>query len=145
MKKLPIAAIQLCSGQDRDENLARARALMEEAVKCGARLIALPEDLPVLGHDRDKLGLAEDLKTGPTVGFLRSFAAQHGVAACQWKRPAAPRRVDPGQLGGECRCVLGPRPPSFRYRLSKGSATNFRTSLLRSGSLLDSQRQEVPS
>lgn len=80
MKKLPIATIQLCSGQDRDENLARARALMEEAVKCGARLIALPEDLPVLGDDRDKVAIAEDLKTGPTVGFLRSFAAQHGVA-----------------------------------------------------------------
>ena len=80
MDKLFVAAVQLCSKQNREEILARARELMEEAVRRGAKLIALPENLSFLGTERDKVAVAEDLETGPSVEFLRSFAVEHRVA-----------------------------------------------------------------
>lgn len=80
MEKISIAAVQLCSKQDRDKNLAMAHALMVEAVQAGARLIALPENFSFIGDESEKVNAAEDLDTGPSVHFLKSFAAKHKVA-----------------------------------------------------------------
>ena len=61
---LRVAAIQLCSRQDRELNLRRAVTLMDEAVTAGAQLVALPENLSFLGRDGDKPRYAEDPETG---------------------------------------------------------------------------------
>ena len=77
---LRIAAIQMCSRQDRDENLDRARALLDEAVRQGAQLVTLPENFSFLDREGDKLQIIEDLDTGPSVRMLQEFAAAQGVA-----------------------------------------------------------------
>ena len=76
---LRLAAIQMCSRQDRAENLERAQALLEEAARHGAQLIALPENFSFLDREGDKLQALEDLDAGPSVQMLRDFAASHGV------------------------------------------------------------------
>ena len=76
---LRLAALQMCSRQERAANLEQAQALLEEAVRQGARLIALPENFSFLDREGDKLHALEDLDTGPSVRLLRDFAATHGV------------------------------------------------------------------
>ena len=74
-----IAAVQMCSRQDRVENLARAQALLEDAAQQGAQLIALPENFSFMDREGNKLQVVEDLDDGPTVRMLRDFAAAHSV------------------------------------------------------------------
>ncbi len=76
---LRIAAIQMCSGQDRSANLAQVQSLMEEAVARGAQLIALPENFSFLAWEGAKLSVVEDLEHGLSIQLLRSFAAAHSV------------------------------------------------------------------
>jgi deaminated glutathione amidase len=55
-----IAALQMISGADVQNNLDRAAALIQEAASQGASLVALPEYFCFMGaHDRDKLAIAE--------------------------------------------------------------------------------------
>ncbi len=56
---LRIAAIQICSRQDRDENLAWARALMNEAVRQGAQLVTLPENFSFPDREGNKLQVSD--------------------------------------------------------------------------------------
>ncbi len=102
---LRLAAVQLCSGQDREQNLARARALMVQAVEKGAQLIALPEDLPYLGRDTDKIDFVEDTEAGPTVSMLREFAREHQVGVVGGTIPFA--GDEPGKVTNSC-LVFGP-------------------------------------
>jgi deaminated glutathione amidase len=80
MDRILVGAIQMCSKKDRDSNIDKARHLMEKAVKVGAQLLALPENFSFLGDESEKLGMAEDSKSGPSVEFLRDFSKKHGVA-----------------------------------------------------------------
>ncbi|MFQ5786802.1 MAG: carbon-nitrogen hydrolase family protein, partial [Thermodesulfobacteriota bacterium] len=54
--------------------------LMEHAVEGGTHLIALPENFSFLGPEGEKVKIAEDLDTGPSIKFLTEFASNHGVA-----------------------------------------------------------------
>ncbi len=100
MTVLRVAAIQLRSAQDREENLTRASALMEEAVGSGAQLIALPENFSFLARDSDKIPVAETLETGPSVELLRSFAVRHNVAIVGGSIPLETR--DPQKVSNTC-------------------------------------------
>lgn len=81
MKTIRIAAIQMCSTEDRKRNLSTARMLMEKAIGQGARLISLPENFSFIGlEEGDKIQAAEDLDTGPGVRLLRKFAEENEVA-----------------------------------------------------------------
>lgn len=73
------AAIQLTSTQNREGNLACADRLMTRAVERGAQLLALPENFSFLGREGDKVKYAEELDSGPSVRFLRAFAARYAV------------------------------------------------------------------
>jgi predicted amidohydrolase len=67
------AAVQLNSTPDLERNLARTRALIEEAASHGAQLIALPEHFAYLGPEDQKPPSAQPLD-GPLVSDFRELA-----------------------------------------------------------------------
>src|SRR5262245_31490946 len=72
------AVVQLTSGSDRDASVQRAEALIDEAAKRGAQLIALPENVSFMGSEQEKLKHAEPID-GPTFSRFGEKAAKHGV------------------------------------------------------------------
>ena len=100
-----VAAIQMCSTGNRDANLIRARALMEEAVEDGAELISLPENFPFIGREGEQVRVAEDLDDGPSVQCLREFAVQHRVAIVGGSIPL--KAADASKVTNTC-LVFGP-------------------------------------
>ncbi|MHB8067253.1 MAG: carbon-nitrogen hydrolase family protein [Desulfobaccales bacterium] len=68
-----VAAVQLNSTPDMDRNLARARALIQEAAGRGAQLIALPEHFAYLGPEDQTPPSAQPLD-GPLVKEFRELA-----------------------------------------------------------------------
>src|SRR4051812_48125549 len=80
MRNMPIkvAAVQMVSTPDVEENFTVARRLIAEAAGQGAQLVLLPEYWPVMGmQDTDKLGLAEALDGGPIQRFMSELAREH--------------------------------------------------------------------
>ncbi len=76
----PVAAIQMVSAPDVQENLDRAGALIAQAAANGARLAALPEYFCFMGRaDRDKLAVCEAPGDGPIQAFLSETARRHGI------------------------------------------------------------------
>jgi predicted amidohydrolase len=59
------AVIQLCSQDDVAANLSRAAALVGEAAKAGAELIALPENFAFMGEEAKKREIAERTDEAP--------------------------------------------------------------------------------
>lgn len=77
---LRVAALQMVSSTQPEQNLAQAAALIAEAARRGAQLVALPEYFPLLGRtDRDKLAIREQDGEGPIQHFLATQAAEAGV------------------------------------------------------------------
>ncbi len=75
-----VAAIQMVSTPSVAENIATAKRLIADAVHQGASLILLPEYWAAMGlHDNDKLGLAEQIDTGPIQAFMSQAALEHQV------------------------------------------------------------------
>ncbi len=74
-----VSAVQLCSTEDREKNLAVAGRLIERAVADGADLVALPENFSFLGDGAAKVAAAEDPETGPSIRFLREQAVRYGI------------------------------------------------------------------
>lgn len=75
-----VAAIQMVSAPDLDENLKQAAELIQTAAASGAKLIALPEYFCFMGRaDTDKLAIKEPNGAGPIQEFLARTARQHGV------------------------------------------------------------------
>jgi len=79
---LVTAALQMCSSDDVEANLAVVRQQVGEAAAAGARLVVLPECFAFLGRrDVDKMAIAESLDgpPGPIRGALGELATKHGV------------------------------------------------------------------
>ena len=75
-----VAAIQMSSGNDLDENLQTALRLLEEASASGCVLAVLPENFAFIGrHDGDKLGFAENDGAGPIQEFAARAAARYSM------------------------------------------------------------------
>jgi predicted amidohydrolase len=72
------AAIQMTSLADKEENLAKALGLVDEAVERGARFVGLPETVSYMGPERDKGKAAEPLD-GPTARRFAEKARQHQI------------------------------------------------------------------
>jgi nitrilase len=78
--KTIVAAVQMVSTPDVDENIATARRLIADAVARGATLVTLPEYWPIMGMtDTDKVAHAEQPGIGPIQDFLAGQAREHGI------------------------------------------------------------------
>lgn len=58
---MKVAALQLCSQENVEENLREAGAVVEEAASSGAELLVLPEGFAYLGGEEGKAAIAETL------------------------------------------------------------------------------------
>ncbi len=77
---IKVAAVQMVSTPDVQENFASARRLVAEAAQQGAQLVLLPEYWPVMGmREEDKIGLAEELDGGPIQRFMAELAREHRI------------------------------------------------------------------
>jgi predicted amidohydrolase len=77
-----VAAIQMVSTPDVEQNMAVARRLIADAAGQGAQLVLLPEYWPILGlHESDKVAHAEQVEAdgGPIQGFMSATAREHGI------------------------------------------------------------------
>jgi predicted amidohydrolase len=75
-----VAAVQMISSPDVQQNIASARRLVAEAAASGAQLVTLPEYWPIMGMtDVDKVAHAEQPGSGPIQDFMREAAREHGV------------------------------------------------------------------
>ena len=75
-----VAAIQMVSTPNLDDNLVTVRRLVAEAASKGATLVALPEYWPIMGMtDVDKVALAEDPGAGPIQACMAELAREHGI------------------------------------------------------------------
>lgn len=79
--ELRVGAVQMCSTDDLEANLARTRALVGEAAADGAKLVVLPECFSFLGRgEGDKLRIAEPYPSeGPIFSTVRELATKHGI------------------------------------------------------------------
>lgn len=74
------AAIQMASGPSVSSNLLEAEKQIAEAVKIGAKLVALPENFAMMGdRETDKVKIKEADGAGPIQKFLSSTAKKYGV------------------------------------------------------------------
>lgn len=74
-----VAVIQLSSQDDVAANLARARALVAEAARAGAELVALPENFAFMGEEDTKRNVAEPVPGGPIAEAITTAAKEAGV------------------------------------------------------------------
>ena len=77
---MKIAALQMVSTTNVDQNCASAARLIAQAARDGAELVSLPEYFCVMGRsDRDKLAVAETPGDGPIQSMLSDAAREHHV------------------------------------------------------------------
>ena len=78
MKK--IAAIQMSSSDNVDENLSQAEQLISKASSQGALLVVLPEMFAIMGKTpTDKVDVAEEYGNGKIQSFLSRCAKQYNI------------------------------------------------------------------
>jgi deaminated glutathione amidase len=76
--QLRVSVVQINTRHDKEANLTRAEALIDEAAAAGARLVALPEYVSYLGPKEDHAAVAEDIP-GPTTERFSDRARMHGI------------------------------------------------------------------
>ena len=77
---IKVAAIQMVSSTHREQNMATAERLLEQAAAQGAQWALLPEYWPIMGQkDTDKLALAEPFGKGVLQDFLAATAKRLGM------------------------------------------------------------------
>jgi len=80
MSKTTVAAVQMVSSTNVDDNLETARRLLAQAAHEGATLVTLPEYWPIMGmSDTDKVAHAEQPGRGFIQEFMAAQAREHGV------------------------------------------------------------------
>ncbi|MHC4268378.1 MAG: carbon-nitrogen hydrolase family protein [Planctomycetota bacterium] len=76
--KFVVAAIQLCSNEDKDRNLKLVDQFIENAIKDSASVVVLPEMFNCCGHTKVMVEKAEDIP-GRTIDFLSDKARTHRI------------------------------------------------------------------
>lgn len=94
---ISVAAIQMVSGPDVQDNLHQAAELIARAANAGAQLVSLPEYFCFMGtSDLQKLQIMEQPGAGPIQDFLSAQAAAHQIWLAGGTLPLAcpdPERV----------------------------------------------------
>lgn len=73
-----VAAVQMCSGVDKDANVAAMSEAIAEATTAGARFVATPEYCTYLGPDTGFEAIAEPVP-GATTDAIGELARRHGI------------------------------------------------------------------
>jgi len=73
-----IAAIQMCSGADKAQNVETASRLVRDAAKSGAKFIGLPENFAWMGPEPERAANAETLE-GTTLKSMSALAAELSI------------------------------------------------------------------
>jgi predicted amidohydrolase len=103
---MKIAAVQMVSTTQVEQNCATARRLIASAARDGAELVALPEYFCVMGRsDRDKLAIAEAPGDGPIQRMLADAAREHRIWLIGGTLPI---RCDDAQRVLNANCVFAP-------------------------------------
>src|SRR3990167_11223521 len=75
-----IAAIQMTSSTNVDENLMTAEKLISDASHNGAQLVVLPEMFAIMGKNAtDKVDVGEKYKDGKIQSFLSRCAKKYNI------------------------------------------------------------------
>jgi deaminated glutathione amidase len=77
--ELVVAAVQLNSQEDVEQNLDVCRAMVERAKRRGAELVLLPENFAFFGAETDKRGVAESLADGAISRAIRGMARDNAL------------------------------------------------------------------
>jgi deaminated glutathione amidase len=77
-RRFAAAAVQLCAGSDKAENLDKTEAFVAGAARQGAQLVVLPEVFSWRGARDGEHGAAEPIP-GPTTNRLAALARQLGI------------------------------------------------------------------
>jgi predicted amidohydrolase len=98
-----VAAIQMNSGPDLDENLELAGLLLAEAAADGCKLVALPENFALMPErSKDKARYAEQPGEGPIQAFLADAARNHGLWVVGGSMPLVSPDIDNERVYGGC-------------------------------------------
>jgi predicted amidohydrolase len=74
---IKVAAVQMISTPQVEENFSTARRLITQAAQQGAQLVLLPEYWPIMGmHESDKIAHAERFDAGPIQKFMSDIARE---------------------------------------------------------------------
>ncbi len=73
------AAVQMTSGNNKRENIKKAENLLKRGVDLGAKILSLPENFSFIGSEGEVTAESEDVESGESAEFLRSFASKYGV------------------------------------------------------------------
>lgn len=75
-----VSAIQMVSSEKVEDNLGVAAEFIQRAAAEGSRLIVLPENFAIIGHnDHDKVRIREKFGHGKIQDFLAEQAAKYGI------------------------------------------------------------------
>ena len=98
-----VAAIQMNSGPDVEDNLELAERLIAEAAADDCRLVALPENFALMAErGRDKARHAEQPGEGPIQAFLAAAAAQHRTWIVAGSMPLVSPAIGEERVYGAC-------------------------------------------
>jgi nitrilase len=90
-----VAAIQMVSTPEVEENFAAARRLVGQAAGQGAQLVLLPEYWPIMGmHEKAKLAHAEQTDVGKIQDFMVALASEFKVWLIGGTLPMASDEAD---------------------------------------------------
>ena len=104
-ERIRVACVQMTSGTDKAENLAKADVLVERAAEQGAHVVLLPEKWNGVGGPAELRGLAEPLAGGPSVEAMSDWARRAEL----WLVGGSITEYREGRerLSNTC-CVFGP-------------------------------------
>lgn len=75
-----IAAVQMCSSHNIDDNLLAVSKFIQEASQQGAKIVVLPEMFPIMGKNPlEKIQIAENYGTGRIQNFLAEQARTNNI------------------------------------------------------------------